>query len=211
MTTEKLIQAPIPGQSLTDLPKNSPWEKPSELNEVSDVIRHYVDRLADDEVMDDLSVVFELGGDLKTVTETICMAGSMNGTHTVEAGMLAGPVVASFLKAAMKSYGVDTPETNVDPDETASKREYARVMALVDQALQQGNQEQGVDDAGVNLLQEMLTTDQRSEETMEVDEPMDEAPMELDMPLEDTSQNTRGLGSRSPMVEPEIMELEGEE
>ena len=61
----QLMQGPIPGQSLTDLPKNSPWEKPSELNEVSDVVRHYVDRLADDEVMDDLSVVFELGGDLK--------------------------------------------------------------------------------------------------------------------------------------------------
>jgi len=211
MATEKLIQAPIPGQSLTDLPKNSPWEKPSELNEVSDVIRHYVDRLADDEVMDDLSVVFELGGDLKTVTETICMAGSMNGTHTVEAGMLAGPVVASFLKAAMKSYGIDTPETNVDPDEAASAREYSRVMALVDQALEQGGEDQGLNDPGQNLLREMLSTETSSEQPMEVDEPMDEAPMELDMPLEDTSQNTRGLGSRSPMVEPEIMELEGEE
>jgi len=211
MTTEKLIQAPIPGQSLTDLPKNSPWEKPSELNEVSDVIRHYVDRLADDEVMDDLSVVFELGGDLKTVTETICMAGSMNGTHTVEAGMLAGPVVASFLKAAMKSYGIDTPETNVDPDEAASAREYSRVMALVDQALEQGGEDQGLNDPGQNLLREMLSTETSSEQPMEVDEPMEEAPMELDMPLEDTSQNTRGLGSRSPMVEPEIMELEGEE
>tara|TARA_R100000935_G_scaffold19257_1_gene37161 strand:- start:301 stop:936 length:636 start_codon:yes stop_codon:yes gene_type:complete len=211
MATEKLIQAPIPGQSLTDLPKNSPWEKPSELNEVSDVIRHYVDRLADDEVMDDLSVVFELGGDLKTVTETICMAGSMNGTHTVEAGMLAGPVVASFLKAAMKSYGIDTPETNVDPDEAASAREYSRVMALVDQALEQGGEDQGLNDPGQNLLREMLSTETSSEQPMEVDEPMEEAPMELDMPLEDTSQNTRGLGSRSPMVEPEIMELEGEE
>ena len=79
-----LFDAPIPGQSLTDLPKNSPWENPSELNEVADVIRHYVERIADDEVMDDLSIVFELGGDLKTVTETVMMTGSMNGTHTVE-------------------------------------------------------------------------------------------------------------------------------
>ena len=213
MATEKLIQAPIPGQSLTDLPKNSPWEKPSELNEVSDVIRHYVDRLADDEIMDDLSVVFELGGDLKTVTETICMAGSMNGTHTVEAGMLAGPVVASFIKAAMKSYGVDTPETNVDPDEAASQREYARVMALVDQALEQGSQEPGVDDAGVNLLKEMLATDRGPEEEMgmEVDAPMEEEMgMEVDAPMEE-DMNTRGLGARNPMANPEIMELEGEE
>ena len=65
-----LMQGAIPGQSLTDLPKNSPWEKPSELSEVKDVVKYYVERLADDEVMDDLTVVFELGGDLQTVTET---------------------------------------------------------------------------------------------------------------------------------------------
>ena len=180
------MQGPIPGQSLTDLPKNSPWEKPSELNEVSDVVRHYVDRLADDEVMDDLSVVFELGGDLKTITETLMMTGSMNGVHTVETGMLAGPIIASFIHAAMKSYGIDAPETNVDPEQRSEKREYARVIALVNKALE---------DAGVALLQDIVAANpQEEEEAMPV-----EAPLEEEQP--------QGLGSRRSNGE----SLEGED
>ena len=33
-----LMQGPIPGQSLTDAPKNSPWEKPSELNKIAECL-----------------------------------------------------------------------------------------------------------------------------------------------------------------------------
>lgn len=206
------MQGPIPGQSLTDLPKNSPWENPSELNEVADVIRHYVERIADDEVMDDLSIVFELGGDLKTVTETVMMTGSMNGTHTVEAGMLAGPVVASFIKAAMKSYGIDTPETNVDPDTAAAGREYARVMALVDQALEQGGKDQGINDAGQNLLRDMLAANPESsdDEALPPDVAYEEEPeetMNMMAAPDEVATSERGLGSRIENNE----SLEGEE
>jgi len=190
----QLMQGPIPGQSLTDLPKNSPWEKPSELNEVSDVVRHYVDRLADDEVMDDLSVVFELGGDLKTITETLMMTGSMNGVHTVETGMLAGPIIASFIHAAMKSYGIDAPETNVDPEQRSEKREYARVIALVNKALE--DEDQGSDDPGVALLQDIVAANpQEEEEAMPVEAPLEE------------EEQPQGLGSRRSNGE----SLEGED
>ena len=64
---ENFLQVPVPGQSLTDIPKNSPWENPSELNAVRDVVEYYVNRIADQDIMDDLSIVFELGGDLKTL------------------------------------------------------------------------------------------------------------------------------------------------
>ena len=191
----QLMQGPIPGQSLTDLPKNSPWEKPSELNEVSDVVRHYVDRLADDEVMDDLSVVFELGGDLKTITETLMMTGSMNGVHTVETGMLAGPIIASFIHAAMKSYGIDAPETNVDPEQRSEKREYARVIALVNKALE--DEDQGSDDPGVALLQDIVAANPQEEE---------EEAMPVEAPLEEEEQ-PQGLGSRRSNGE----SLEGED
>ncbi len=190
------MQGPIPGQSLTDLPKNSPWEKPSELNEVSDVVRHYVDRLADDEVMDDLSVVFELGGDLKTITETLMMTGSMNGVHTVETGMLAGPIIASFIHAAMKSYGINAPETNVDPEQRSEKREYARVIALVNKALE--DEDQGSDDPGVALLQDIVAANPQEEE---------EEAMPVEAPLEEEEEQPQGLGSRRSNGE----SLEGED
>ena len=181
----ELIQGPIPGQSLTDLPKNSPWENPSEIAEVGDVAKHYIERLADDDVMDDLTVVFKLGGDLKTVTDTIMMTGAMNGVHTVDAGMLAGPVVARFIKLAMESYGIETPETGVSPEEKAEAKEYARVLKLVEMAREQEGKGEG--DAGDELLAEMSSAI----------EAMPEAPEVEEVPVEPESSDTgEGLMSR---------------
>jgi len=59
----------------------------------------------------------------------------------------------------------------------------------------------------------MLATDRGPEEDMgmEVDAPMEEdMGMEVETPMEE-DMNTRGLGARNPMANPEIMELEGEE
>jgi hypothetical protein len=192
----ELIQGPIPGQSLTDLPKNAPWEKPSEIAEVGDVVKHYIERLADDDIMDDLTVVFKLGGDLKTITETIMMTGSMNGVHTVEAGMLAGPIVAKFIKIAMESYGIDTPETNVSPEEKSKAKEFARVMALVNQAREQEGSTEG--DPGMELLSDMGSAIESMPdvpaEATEGEEPM---PMEEEMPMEPMASDTgEGLMSR---------------
>tara|TARA_R100001377_G_C3142813_1_gene93328 strand:+ start:52 stop:645 length:594 start_codon:yes stop_codon:yes gene_type:complete len=192
----ELIQGPIPGQSLTDLPKNAPWEKPSEIVEVGDVVKHYIERLADDDIMDDLTVVFKLGGDLKTITETIMMTGSMNGVHTVEAGMLAGPIVAKFIKIAMESYGIDAPETNVSPEEKSKAKEFARVMALVNQAREQEGSTEG--DPGMELLSDMGSAIESMPdvpaEATEGEEPM---PMEEEMPMEPMESDTgEGLMSR---------------
>ena len=52
------LEAPIPGQSLTDQPKNWPWENPPEMSDTEDATRFYINKLADDDVMDDLSVLF---------------------------------------------------------------------------------------------------------------------------------------------------------
>ena len=172
-----LLQAPIPGQSLTDLPKNSPWEKPSDLTEVKDVVSHYVERLADDEVLDDLVVVFELGGDLKMVTETMVTAGAMKGLHTVEAGMLAGPVIASFIKAVMTTYGIDAKETAVDPTEAAKDRQFKRLMMLVNAAREKGKSAEA-GDPGIFLLEEMSGVAEGEDMgTAEEVEPMEETPI----------------------------------
>tara|TARA_R110002153_G_scaffold48182_6_gene136028 strand:- start:916 stop:1506 length:591 start_codon:yes stop_codon:yes gene_type:complete len=191
----ELIQGPIAGQSLTDLPKNSPWENPSEISEVGDVVKHYVERLANDDVMDDLTVVFKLGGDLKIVTETIMMTGAMNGVHTVDAGMLAGPIVARFIKIAMEGYGIETPETSVSLEEKSEAREYARVLKLVEQAREQATNNK--DDEGEALLADMSSAIESMPETTEEEEMPMEAIETADMPMEPTSNNTgEGIMSR---------------
>ena len=48
---------PIPGQSLTDTPSNNPWENPAEMSEIEDVTKFYIERLANQEVLDDLAAL----------------------------------------------------------------------------------------------------------------------------------------------------------
>lgn len=187
-----LIQGPVPGQSLTDTPRNSPWERPAEFDTVEDVVKLYIKKLADQEVLDDIAVTFELGADLKTLTETIMLTGSMKGVHTVETGMLAGPVIASFIKMAMQEYGIDTPETAVSFEEAATEKEKARIQRLteaaVEQALKGGADES---DTGVQLLQEIATTE-KPEELEVVATPMEPEQEEMPMPEQGSGLMSRG-------------------
>lgn len=187
-----LIQAPVPGQSLTDTPRNSPWERPAEFDTVEDVVKLYIKKLADQEVLDDIAVTFELGADLKTLTETIMLTGSMKGVHTVETGMLAGPVIASFIKMAMQEYGIDTPETPVSFEEAATEKEKARVMRLTEAAIEK-SRKGGSDesDPGVQLLQEMTGSD-TTEAPVSEEAPMEPEQEEMPMPAQGSGLMSRG-------------------
>jgi hypothetical protein len=184
------LEGPIPGQSLTDTPRNAPWERPSEFDTVEDAVKFHVNKLADPDVMDDIAVAFELGADLKTMSEMIVTMGSMKGLHTVEVGMLAGPVVASFIKMAMHSMGIETPETPVSFEEAATEKEKARLQLLIDDAVEKGIAAgKGEEDPGLALLQELsseepeMMSEPVAEEASQVEEPQEvqeeEAPVEM--------------------------------
>jgi hypothetical protein len=188
-----LFQAPVPGQSLTDTPRNAPWERPAEIDTVEDVVKYYINKLADQETLDDVAVTFKLGADLRTLTQTIMTTGSMKGLHTVETGMLAGPVVASFIKMAMEEYGIETPETPVSFEEAITAKEKARIQRLteaaVDEALKSGADES---DSGVSLLKEIAAAD-KSEDIESTATPMEDTEKEqAPMPAKGAGLMSRG-------------------
>ena len=77
------FDAPIPGQSLTDEPGNAPWEKPAEISSVEDTVKYYINKLADQDVMDDLAVMFDAGLTVKPFVKTMVQAGVYAGyTHS---------------------------------------------------------------------------------------------------------------------------------
>lgn len=173
-----MFSRPIPGQSLTDTPKNAPWERPPEIVEVGDVVKYYITRLADEDVMDDLAATFEMGADLESMVEMFMTMGVMKGMHTVEAGMLAGPIVGTFIKSAMSSYDVDVKETSRDPKQDKKDKQEARLKRILKDYLASGPEQ----DAGTELLEEMSgvedTPAEEDTETPQVEqqeEPMAEA------------------------------------
>jgi len=169
------LEAPIPGQSLTDQPKNWPWENPPEMADTEDATRFYINKLANDDVMDDLSVLFGGGMPVAPFVKTLLTTGVMNGRHSIDVSIIIAPVIHAFIKAAMTSYGIKVRDDIVSPEQELKDKEKQRLLTALELAMADTDKE--VDDPGVALLQEIQTTlntesvEAVSDEGMEVSEP----------------------------------------
>ena len=115
----------------------------------------------------------------------------MRGIHTIEAGMLAAPVISSFLKTALSTYGIDAPDTGVDPNEVSKGKERKRLQLLIDDAIDKGLKD-GEDDSGIELLRSIKEGSEATPETaIEGSAPAEE--MEEGMLMEEFN---KGLMSR---------------
>ena len=175
------FDAPIHGQSLTDEPGNAPWEKPAQYDTVEDVAKYYIERLADPDVMDDLSVLFGSGLTVKPFVSSLVASGVMQGIHTVDAGMLVSPVISKFVSVAMDTYGIKVKDESMSKADKSTDREKKRVqlalkLALAD-AMDSGKTAEN--DTGVALMQQMQDTQATPEDLPVVEE---QAPMETQQP-----------------------------
>ncbi len=162
------LEAPIPGQSLTDEPKNWPWENPPEMVDPDEVTKYYINKLADEEVMDDLSVLF--GGNMPVApfVKTLMTTGVMNGLHSVDVSLIVAPVIHEFIKASMTTYGIEVRDDIEDPEEKLKERERKRLSLAIQLAVAEAKGKEG--DVGLDLLKTLQGT-LDEEET-------DEAPQE---------------------------------
>ena len=150
------LEAPVPGQSLTDQPKNWPWENPPEMADPEEATRYYINKLADEDVMDDLSVVLGGGMPVAPFVKTLRTTGVMNGRHSVDVSIIIAPVIHAFIKAAMTSYGIEVRDDITSPEEELKEREKQRLMTALELAMADADKKP--DDPGIALLQEVQTT-----------------------------------------------------
>jgi hypothetical protein len=134
--------------------------------EVEDVVKFYINKLADQDVMDDLAVLFDADMAISTFVKSLTTSGVMFGRHTLDAGSLAAPAIHAFLKAAMTQYGIDAMDEPYNPDKDPSEKEKRRLemrikLAMTEAAKQDKTAE---NDPGVALLQELQQEEQPQEE-----------------------------------------------
>jgi len=144
---------PIPGQSLTDEPKNNPWEQPPELDTIEDVTKYYINSLANQDVIDDLAAMCQVGSPLKPIVQSIVTSGQMRGLHTVDNSILVSPIIHEFLKQAIEAMGVEVDDDGTDPQAEAEAAEMRRFQLL---ALKYLNEDPDAADPGKQLLQEIV-------------------------------------------------------
>lgn len=152
---------PIPGQSLTDEPKNNPWENPAEMSDMMEVTKYYINRLANQDVIDDIGTLMMTGIPLKPVVESITTAGVMRGLHTVDAGMNVSPTIHQFLKEAIESMGIEVDDDGIDYEQQAKEKELERTKMLVAKYLAENPDDA---DPGKQMLQEVLDAGKTEEE-----------------------------------------------
>lgn len=185
---EELLEAPIPGQSLTDEPNNWPWENPPEMVDPEEATKYYINKMANEEVMDDLAVALDGGTPLAPLVKTLLTTGVMNGLHSIDVSLIIAPVIHSFIKAAMTSYGVEVIDDLVDPEKQIKDNEKRRLQLAIEFAVAE-SKTQGSDE-GVSLLQGLQETLTAQEEEPE------EAPVE---PMQDEQMN---MEASEPTGEP---------
>jgi len=192
---EDFLQGPIPGQSLTTEPRKWPWERPPQMSSHEEVTKYYINKLADQDVMDDLAVMFDGGMPLAPFVETLTTTGVSEGLHTVDASLIANPVIHTFIKAAMTQYGIKVKDDTYDPERDPKEREERRLRMTIDLALAEAAESGGTkqNDPGVSLLQEVKDS---------MDASMGEEPVAEDMVQEVAPEETtqpKGLMARETM------------
>ena len=157
----EIFDQPIPGQSLTDTPRNNPWENPAEMSDIEDVTKYYIEKLANDEVINDVAALCQTGLPLKPVVSSIVSSGNLRGMHSIDAGMLVAPIIHQFLKQAVKATGVDVKDDSMDYQKEAEQSELDRFQMVALSYLKDNPDDS---DPGKQMLQELV--EEQPEEEM---------------------------------------------
>ena len=178
--------APIPGSSLfTHPPGDRPWERPPELDTVDDALSYYFTNLNNDEVIDDLMAVIDMGVPINPIVKSLYLSSVMNGRHNLDVGLLVAPVLTEFLAAVAKSYNIDYKFSETDPEEQKQEKEDEKIRMMLEAAIDEGIELTGEDDQGVALLKEMAEAlDEQQEPEEDMEDIPDEPPAQEELQLE---------------------------
>jgi len=103
-----LLDAPIPGQSLTTEPGNRPWENPPQYTTVEEAIQFYMNRFSDPEMGTRvLDILEDSKVPVTVLVEVITMGGVMQGLHTIDVGIMVTPILVEFIVGMAKKAGVE--------------------------------------------------------------------------------------------------------
>ena len=92
-----MIDAPIPGQSLTGEMGSKPWESPPKYNTVEEAIDFYIGQFAKPKLLGPLLDQVEDGIAISTIVNALQSGAVMEGIHTLDVGLLVAPVLVEYL------------------------------------------------------------------------------------------------------------------
>ena len=171
MAIPTLFEGPVPGQSLTDEPKNAPWENPAMYADPLDALEFYMKKLGDVEAQEELIDTLDIGVPISIVADSMLSNGVMNGIHSVDTKLILKPYIALQVKAIADVVGVDYKETMLDykdKDEAAQEKRMRTLAAKLKVQLGLGKK-QDAEDPGV-ILQEQVVEELSTDAEVDITE-----------------------------------------
>tara|TARA_R110000824_G_scaffold144508_4_gene312445 strand:- start:1476 stop:2006 length:531 start_codon:yes stop_codon:yes gene_type:complete len=176
-----MFSAPIPGQSLTSEPKNSPWENPPQMTTPEEAVMWHIERLGKPKKVKSVVGLLSLDLDVVTMTEGILRGAVAEGRHSVDVSLIIAPIIHEYIKGIGDAAKIDYNEGLDDGEEDIDLREVN--MAL---------REKEVEDILKNIEDgEEIDLSPLEEDVPSEEEPMMEEPEEEPKPI--------GLMSRRSM------------
>jgi hypothetical protein len=192
---ENLLQAPIPGQSLTDTPKNFPWERPAEYSDPTEAARFELKRLNRPEALDSILSLLQVGFPIIPLAETIKTNSQAEGLYNPDIGLLITPIITQQLISTAEDAGIEYVMGDEESEEARTEKEDQRVEAMlqkkITKMLTKDPKDEIVSDAldflkdepasdiADNIAEAEMMDTQEEQEVVEMEEPKEEKPMGL--------------------------------
>jgi hypothetical protein len=132
----RTFDAPIPGQSLTDTPKNAPYERPPETADPMEAIDMHLANLTKDGAMEDVLYFLEMGVDLQTMVQGILRSGVVAGIHSLDVSLIIAPVIHEYIKGFAEAADLEFDEGFEDKEGKeiiTYRRDVARAKKVLDE------------------------------------------------------------------------------
>lgn len=104
---QPVLDAPIPGQSLTAEPKSRPWRRPYRFASVDEAIELYMPMFQDDTFNGLLVEQMENGIPLTSIAEIITTSNVMEGNHSIDVAILIAPVLIEAMEYVADVAGIE--------------------------------------------------------------------------------------------------------
>ena len=165
----------IPGQSLTLEPKSRAYERPPQITNPLEALDTHLDRLTNEDVIDDVLYFLEYGADLVTVVQGILRSAVMEGVHSIDVSLIIAPVIHEHIKGFADAAGIEYDE-GFNEEKQKKALTYARDKSRTKELLKKLREEEDSEEPE-GLTQEMpMHSEMHSE--MHEEMPQEEPEME---------------------------------
>ena len=100
------FDAPVPGQSLTDKPGNSPWEHPPQFTDTIEASEYIWDKITQPEFADQVVAMLDAGIPVEAIGRIIVFSGFTEGKWTPDVGFILAEVVMKMIATIGVTAGV---------------------------------------------------------------------------------------------------------